>query len=187
MPINQIPKKAKRVFKGVLLDVYHWQQKLYDGSKATFELARRQDIVLVIPTMNGKIGIVKQKQPPHDWFWSVPGGRMDVRGESAKQTALRELLEETGLKPKSIKLWKVYRSYGKMVMNIHVFVARDCIKVAKQNLDAGEKIEVKYLTFEQFLKLTDNSAFYEGELMIDMLRARLHPKKKRELKKAIFG
>jgi hypothetical protein len=38
MPKDQptkFPASAKKVFEGVLYDVYQWPQKLYDGSTAT--------------------------------------------------------------------------------------------------------------------------------------------------------
>ncbi len=187
MPHTKVPKHAKRVFKGIIFDVYQWQQKMYDGKKTTFEVAKRQNTVIVVATVKNKIVIIKQKQPAMDWFYSVPAGRMDQPGETPKQTALRELLEETGLKPKRIKLWRVIQKTGKVVHNIYFFVAQDCAKVAKQKLDSGEDIKVKYLTFEQFLKLSDNPRVYQSEFLIDMLKARLNPKLKQSLKKTIFG
>ncbi len=39
--------EAKRVFKGVRFDVYQWKQKRYDGTKATFELIKRADSIIV--------------------------------------------------------------------------------------------------------------------------------------------
>lgn len=32
-----IPDHAKCVFKGVIFDVYQWEQKLYNGTTTTFE------------------------------------------------------------------------------------------------------------------------------------------------------
>jgi len=188
MPITKVPKHAKQVFKGVIFDVYQWPQKLFDGGHRTWEIIKRQDTVIVIPTIKDKIVIIRQKQPAmNEWFYSVPAGRMDKPGETPRQTAVRELLEETGLKPKRIRLWRKFQKTGKVIHTVYVFVANDCVKVADQDLDGGEDIQIRYLTFEQFLKLSDDSHLYESELQLDMLRARLHPKKKRELKKIIFG
>ncbi len=186
MPATQVPNHAKRVFKGVIFDVYHWKQKMFDGSKKTFEIIKRQHTVLVVATVKNKIVILKQKQPAMEWFYSVPSGRMDIPGEGPKQTALRELLEETGLKPKRMKLWRTVRHTGKVVFNVYIYVAQDCVKVAKQQLDQGEKITVKYLTFEQLLKLAAHERFYEGELQKDFLLAKLNKSIKRKLKKVIF-
>lgn len=187
MPATKIPKHAKRVFKGVIFDVYHWRQKMFDGGTKTFEIVRRQDTVLVLATVNNKIVVIKQKQPAMDWFYSVPAGRMDEPDETPKQAALRELLEETGLRPKRMKLWQRQRHTGKVVFNVYIYVAQDCTKVAKQQLDWGEKIMVKYVTFEQLLKLASHPKFYSGELQTIFLLARLNKTAKRHLKKAIFS
>ena len=33
----KVPKQAKRVFKGVIFDVYQWEQEMFDGTKEIFE------------------------------------------------------------------------------------------------------------------------------------------------------
>lgn len=187
MPNTKVPKHAKQVHKGVIFDVYQWKQKMYDGSNRIFEILKRQHSVLVIATIGNKIIIQRQKQPRMDWFYSVPSGRMDKPGESPKNAALRELLEETGMKPKRIRLWKVIKRSGKVIFNVYIFIANDCKKVAEPELDGGEKIKTQLVTFDQFIKFSDNPEFYEGELMMDMLRARLNPKLMKQLKKSIFG
>ncbi|MFZ2149837.1 MAG: hypothetical protein WAV15_01615 [Minisyncoccia bacterium] len=35
-PNQPIPPDAKRVFRGVVFDVYHWEQELYDGARTIF-------------------------------------------------------------------------------------------------------------------------------------------------------
>lgn len=183
-----IPKQAKRVFKGTVFDIYQWKQKMFDSSTVIFERAKIWNGASVIATVGDKIVILKQRQPAiKNWFYSIAGGYLDKPGESAKAGALRELLEETGLKPKSIKLWKTFTHGGRVSSTTYFFIARDCKKVAPQNLDAGEKIEIKYVTFEQFLRLSDNPRFSHRDLIVEMLRARLSPRAKKDFRKQIFG
>ncbi len=47
-----------------------------------------------------KILLVKRKNPPGAGLWSIPGGKLKF-GESLKQTAEREVFEETGIKIKA--------------------------------------------------------------------------------------
>lgn len=182
-----IPKKAKKVFKGIIFDVYQWPQKMFDGSYATFERVIRQNTVVIIATVKNTLVIVKQKQPGTDWFYDLPSGRMDKKGESPKAAALRELKEETGLEPKTIKLWKTYSPSGKVLQNIYFFIAEDCKIVSKQNLDAGEKITVLHKTFDEFLKFSDHPKCFLGPLMIDVLLARIHKGNYEYLRKSFFG
>ena len=182
----QVPKSAKKVFSGIIFDVYQWPQEMYDGSVATFEKAVRQNTVVIIPTVGNKIMMVKQKQPGTDWFFDLPSGRMDKKGESPKNAALRELLEETGLTPKTIKLWRTYSPSGKLQQIVYFFVAQDCKKVTKQKLDPGENIIPFLTTFDEFLKLTDNKRCFLGPLMIDVLLARIHKENYDYLRKSFF-
>lgn len=45
---------------------------------------------------NGRVLLVKRKNPPNRGMWAVPGGKVEW-GEPMAQTARRELWEETGL------------------------------------------------------------------------------------------
>lgn len=112
---------------------------------------------------------------------------MDHEGETPKQAAARELLEETGLAPKTLKLWKSVKRSWRIGAKIHFFVARDCVKIAEQKLDGGEKIQIKLVTFEQFLRFSEETTFHNRDLIIEMLRARLDRKKKAALRKLILG
>jgi ADP-ribose pyrophosphatase len=182
----KIPKNAKQVFKGIIFSIYQWKQKMYDGKLATFEILKRQDSVVVITEYQKKMVVIKQKQPGHSWFLSEPSGRMDIEGESPKNAAIRELLEETGLKAGKIFLWKKVIPSRKMDYTVYIFIAKNCTKIAEQSLDNGEKIQVMLLDFEKWLTLSDDPTYIEGATLIDMLKARLHPSYKKELKKLIL-
>ncbi len=184
----RIPKHAKKVFKGIIFDVYHWRQKMFDGSYETFEAVRRESTVLVIAELNNKIVIIEQLQPGSKWFFSLPAGRMDAKGETPKQTAKRELLEEAGLRPKKLFLWKLTEDPSRKIEHkIYIFIAQNCVKVAEQKLDAGEKIKVLLYSFERFLKLAGEGKFIEGEIKKLLKQARDDAKFRAKFKKVIFG
>ena len=44
-----IPANAKKVFHGVIFDVYQWEQEMFDGTKEIFEKLKRPDTVVVFP------------------------------------------------------------------------------------------------------------------------------------------
>ena len=51
---------------------------------------------------NGKLLVVKRKLPPAEGTLDLPGGFADI-GETAEQSVQRELLEETGLRAKTVE------------------------------------------------------------------------------------
>ncbi|MFA5946621.1 MAG: NUDIX hydrolase [Patescibacteria group bacterium] len=158
----KIPASAKRVFKGVIFDVYQWEQEMFDGSMATFERLKRPATIQVIPVMGDKIILAREQQPLAEEKYSFIGGRQE-EGETDLETAKRELLEETGLASDDWELLWTYDSFGKMEWKMCVFIARNCKKVAEQKLDPGEKIYPEEYTFDEFVEKVRSSTFLEKE------------------------
>lgn len=86
----KVPSQAKRVFKGIIFDVYQWEQELFDGSKQTFEMLKRPDTVEVIAVKDGSILMSRQSQPNKHDFFSLFGGRVEP-DEEPLAAAQREL------------------------------------------------------------------------------------------------
>ena len=180
-----IPKSAKKVFAGKLFDVYQWEQELFDGSITTFEKVRTMDIVSIIPvTTDGKIMICKQKQPGTEAFTGVFGGRIDA-GETPLEAAKRELLEETGYTSDEFMLWDAVQLFTHFEFGIYLYIAKNCRKIAEPKLDKGEKIEVEYVNFEQFVALINHEKFRGIEITIKILRAQLDLKEMEKIKKLL--
>lgn len=181
------PLSARRVFKGVIFDVYQWKQKMFDGSFETFERMKRPDTASVIPvTKDGKIILCVQEQPGRKAYYSTLGGRIDA-GESPLAAAKRELLEEAGFKSNDWVLLGAVQPVTKIDWAVFTFVARDCAKVAQPSLDAGEKIDLLFVSFEKFIELYLHEDFGDKEIRGKILEAQLDPKKKIKLKKLILG
>lgn len=194
----KIPPTATRVFKGVIFDVYQWQQKLFDGSSATFEALKRPNTVQVIATRNGKKGgkknrkqsgevcILHEQQPTKGPFYGLPGGRQE-EGETSLECAKRELLEETGLASRDWELLKTYEPIHKMEWAVYVFLAKQCKAVANQKLDAGENIKVTWVSFDTFMNRITGSKFWGRELTSDVLRIQGKKGELVRFKKKLFG
>ena len=177
-----ISKNAKRVFKGEIFDVYQWEQELYDGSKATFEKLKRSDTVVVFPVLDdGRIILTEQEQPNKKNFIGATGGRVD-EGEAVIAAAKRELWEESGYEAERFVLWTAEQVTSKIDWAIFVFVAKGLQKVSEQKLDAGEKINLKIVTFDEFLDIVTDPRFAEKEIVAKVLEAKLDPEKMKALK-----
>jgi ADP-ribose pyrophosphatase len=136
-PIQSMPEHAKQVFEGEIFDVYQWEQKMYDGSVATFERLKRPDTVIVFPVLpNGNILLTKQEQPGLKPFIGAAGGQVD-KGEGILEAAHRELLEETGCVAKEMILWKATQNHRKIDWVVFVFIAKGIERVSDLRLDPG--------------------------------------------------
>lgn len=182
----KLSPKAKRVFRGVLFDVWQWRQKRFDGRKVIFERITRSDSVQVVAAAGEKIIVQEQLQPT--WprpFITLPGGRADEGGNILEEAG-RELLEETGYVSDDWVLWKTVRPSMTVIFTIYIFVARNCRKVTRPRLDGGEKIKNQLVSFDKFLMLSENPRFRETEVAAEMLRARISKKNKAKLRKLLF-
>lgn len=184
-----IPKNAKLVFKGILFDVYQWQQEMFDGTFKTFERLRRKPSVTILPiTGDWKIMLCEEEQPSRGKFLSTPGGQIDMTDPSPEIAAARELLEETGHEG-NLELWIETHPYGnKIDWTVHNYIARDIRKVAEQRLDAGERITIRLVDFDEFVEIVlHNENFRNVELTLAVMNALRKPGGLDELKKLLLG
>lgn len=150
------PAEAECVFRGVIHDVYQWQQLQFDGSYATFEMLRRPDTVITIPVVNDKLMLSKEEQPHSGTFLNFPGGRHDNPAEDELQAAKRETREETGYTFNTWKLLVAYQPRGHFSYLTYIFIAYDVAEVGEQELDAGEKITPVFKTLQEYKEMKDS-------------------------------
>lgn len=149
-----VPQEAKLVFKGIVFDVYQWEQEVFDGTKKTFEMLKRPDTIRIIALKGDKMVVVKQEQPHIGSFIDIPGGMNDKESENELDAAKRELLEETGLVCKNWKLLRVTQLLNKIESFHYIFLAYNPEDESReQKLDSGEKIELMYLTLDEVKSL----------------------------------
>lgn len=183
--MKKIPDHARKVFGGEIFDVFQWDQELFDGTQAIFESLKRSDTVTVIPvTEDGKIMLIEEEQPHIPLHLKNVAGKVDP-GESPEQTAVRELLEETGYAGTEVKLWYKNNMVYKIDWDIYTFVIKGCKKVAEQNLEGGEKIKPILFTFDEFIEKVCEEDFPNLALKVKVLEAKLDSEKMIEFKELL--
>jgi ADP-ribose pyrophosphatase len=178
-----IPAHAKKIFSGQIFDVYQWEQEMFDGTTEIFEKLKRPDTVVVFPVLpDGRILLTEQEQPGKEPFIGATGGRVDEE-EGILEAAKRELLEESGYKAEKFILWDAQQPVGKIEWAIYTFVAKGLTKIAGPDLDPGEKITLKPVSFDEFVEMASNERFAEKAVTYKLLEARTNPGKEEELNK----
>ena len=112
--------------------------------------------VTAVPlTVEGKIVMLRQyRHALGETCLEIPGGCVDDTDKNIKEAIVRELLEETGYSFSSFEyLGKISANPSTNNNLMHMFLATGGKKVAAQQLDGNEEIEVELFTIEEVKQL----------------------------------
>lgn len=129
-----------------------------EGKSGLFYKLHVPDWINVLALTEDKnVVLVKQYRHGTDEITlEIPGGAVDKEDTHPQHSAERELLEETGYQSKKwTHLGTV--SVNPAIMNnyCHLYLAEDCKKVAEQNLDQMEEIEVQTVPLSEFYDMIE--------------------------------
>ena len=114
-----------------------------DGEEVERQVVRRMDAAAVVAYDDTDVWLVRQpREPLGRYTLELPAGKLDVEGESALETAQRELAEEIGREADD---WQEVRAYypssGYTDELVHVFAATG-LRAVDVEPDPGERIEI---------------------------------------------
>jgi 8-oxo-dGTP diphosphatase len=96
-----------------------------------------------------RVMLVKRAHPPLAGEWSIPGGALEL-GETLRQAAAREALEETGFVVEVAELLGVYdrilRDADGRVRYHYVLIDFLCRRIAGEPQAAGDAAEARWFT-----------------------------------------
>lgn len=141
---------TKTVFKGRILSVDVLDVKLAGGRTGTREIIRHGPAVAVIARRrDGRFVFIRQFRKAMERIcFEVMAGNVDP-GEEMEAAAVRELKEETGYEPDSIRfLSSIYPSVGYCTERIDIFYA-EVHEPGETDFDPDENIETVLLTEEE--------------------------------------
>jgi 8-oxo-dGTP diphosphatase len=114
------------------------------GYNYAFEMSNGQAIrviLMVVDTViytDEEVLMIKRKNPPFAGHWALPGGFIDP-GETPKQAAMRELVEETGLEVSALDFVGEYKTPRRDPRMEHVWSYAFSLHVAaKESVKAGD-------------------------------------------------
>lgn len=113
-----------------------------------------------------RVLLVRQyRLPARRYLWELPAGRIDP-GETALQTARRELIEETGYRARRwSKLASFYPSPGFVAEKMTLFLATELTAGKAQPMD-DERIETRWFTARELEDAIRAGRIMDGKTMV---------------------
>ena len=146
--------------------------KMQDGVERDYYIKKEGiTVAAVAMTEDNRIILVKQFRPgPKKILWELPGGGVEV-GQTVEDAGVKELLEETGYEGE-VQVTKEIIDDGYSTKIKNYIVVTNCKKVAEQNLEETEFLEVGLFSVDEFkeiLRSGQNTDIEIGYLGLDYL------------------
>ena len=144
--------KKKKVYDGKNISVSVFDISV-ENRKFQREIIEQKSASAVLAFEGTKVILVKQHRFPHGYVLEIPAGTLN-KNENPRACAIRELVEETGYKPKKLKhLIDYYPNVGYNTQVIHCYVAREIEKISEIKLERDEFFILVKIEFKKLLNM----------------------------------
>lgn len=136
--------QSEIVYQGPVFGVRRDEVREPGGLRTIREVITHPGSVVVLPVLPDKsVVLIRQyRHATRQYLWELVAGRMD-QGESVKQAAARELLEETGYRAKRFKVFMdVFPTPGFLEERMYILLAEGLTEGEAQP-EEDEKIAVR--------------------------------------------
>lgn len=153
--------RGRKLVLGQIIDRIKGEEKVYDA------LIHPGAVVIVAIKDKKEVLIERQYRPIiGSWIYELPAGTIE-EGEEPSITAERELLEETGYKAGKMEyLGWFYTSPGTSTEVIHVFLAKDLVRVSNPMQELDELIEIKWMAIDDVWRLISKGVIVDAKTIV---------------------
>ncbi|MCC6125488.1 MAG: NUDIX hydrolase [Pirellulales bacterium] len=141
-----------------------------DGHEHEREIVRHPGAAVVLPLLpDGRVVFVRIfRAAVGETLIELPAGTLD-RDEPPRETALRELAEETGYRAGKIEHLLTYcMSPGILDEKMHLFLATE-LTPGVAALEAGEEIEPFYCSWDEALNSIRSGEIHDAKSLVGLL------------------
>lgn len=165
-----ITKDKKRIFTSPILSLDLSKRYTSDGREGEFVTLDLPNSVSIIPFKrreDGEAVFIMENQyrfGSESVTREFPAGLIE-EGETAREGAIRELREETGLEGDLVELASFNPNPSFMTNRQTFFLATNLHKVSEQSLDPNEEIEVVEVPVEEVIRDMGKDPYSNGIMM----------------------
>jgi len=140
------------------------------GVRTTREMITHPGSVVVLPVLpDGKILLIQQyRHAAKQYLWELVAGRID-EGETAREAAERELIEETGYRAKRFEMFlEFFPTPGFLEEQMFLFLAEG-LTAGKANPEDDEKIISRAYNHKQLEEMLRNKKLRDAKTIAGIL------------------
>lgn len=179
MTCEEKTMKSERIYEGKIVNLRIDTVELPDKKYSKREIVEHPGAVGIIPiTEDGSIILVEQyRKPVEKKLIEIPAGKIEIN-EEPKETAIRELIEETGYKAGKMEyILEFYTSPGFTNEKIYLFLATE-LEYVEENPGEDEYIQVKKTPIEKLVDMIDKGEIIDSKTIISIYFAMKYLKAK---------
>jgi ADP-ribose pyrophosphatase len=166
---------TENIYQGRRINLHVDRVVLPNGRETTREIADYPNSVGIV-ALDKDDNVILVRQYRHavgKTLLEIPAGGMEA-GESPRESALRELEEESGYTAERIEqIGGVYAAPGYSTEFLHIFLATD-LKVGPMRNDEDEYIEVAPVPMGKVQHLISSGELCDGKSIIGLLTLLMH-------------
>lgn len=162
--------KSEKIYGGKIINVRVDTVELPHKKYSKREIVEHPGAVGIIPITSDKnIILVKQfRKPIEEVLLEIPAGLIEYK-EEPRQSAIRELKEETGYTTdKFKKLFEYYSTPGFSDEKIHIYLAEEVVEGTAQP-DENEYIEIIKMPVDEALEKVKNGEIRDAKTIVGIL------------------
>jgi ADP-ribose pyrophosphatase len=146
--------RSEIVYNGPIFGVRRDEVLEPTGVRATREVITHPGSVVVLPVLpDRRIVLIRQyRHAARQFLWELVAGRIDA-GETPRQAAVRELIEETGYRAKRFRIFlDVFPTPGFLEERMYILLAEG-LTLGEAQPEEDEKITAKSFTYAELEKM----------------------------------
>jgi ADP-ribose pyrophosphatase len=162
--------RSKILYKGPIFGVRRDEVLEPTGVRTTREVITHPGSVVVMPVLpDGRIILIQQyRHAARQFLWELVAGRLDT-GESVRQAAVRELIEETGYRAKRLRVFlDLFPTPGFLEERMYILLAEG-LKLGEAEPEKDEKIVVQAFKRAELEKMIQRGVLRDAKSIAGLL------------------